>query len=75
MQSISIAHDLSHHEHEASEVCEVLNAFGANKDIAPLDTVSLFDFNSNTHSNVVYSPPIDRSFIYIQRSRSPPYSL
>lgn len=73
-QSISLAHEISHHQHEASEVCDVLNVFSVNNVIVPTEPINLRSFNSTSWDNTDYSFFVDRAFIFVQRSRSPPSS-
>lgn len=72
-QSLSLVHDLSHHEHEESEFCVVLNAIGSNEIIVtPQSSPRLFFHRQTKGISVHYLRVDDKYFYNSHRSRAPP---
>jgi len=71
-QSLSLAHDLSHLNHEETEYCQLFKAFNSNKAIPPL----VFSPNITTHAQINFAlltPTFFEAKIVLhQRSRAPP---
>jgi len=73
-QALSVTHDLTHneHEHEQTELCEVLGSFGANKAVIALEVTLGFFPLSQTDIVTPPSSLFDTKVILNQRSRAPP---
>lgn len=73
--TLLLAHDLKHTNHEQTELCDVLNSFATNNDL--ISSKNSFQFSSINVSNVsiCHSNTINQATVLNQRSRSPPHSL
>lgn len=74
-QALIIAHDLTHANHEQTELCDVLNTFGANKDCITTQSLLLFASHNRNHIYFWLLPIANGSRVLNQRSRAPPHSL
>jgi len=74
-QSLSLAHEFAHDEHEQTELCELLNSFGASKAIIAHGVV----LESFPHTQIRFaihrSSLVNSKIVLSQRSRAPPQSL
>jgi len=73
-QSLSLAHEFTHTEHEPTEFCEILNAIGANKDCTSSQSTLLFPPPNQNHSSIWFVPTTKAIVVLNQRSRAPPPS-
>jgi len=73
-QSLSLAHDPSHNNHDETELCEILNTAGNNGDW--INSESHLPLGSGSHHlpAVWFVSIIDGTVVLDQRSRAPPLS-
>lgn len=71
-QSLSLAHEFAHSEHEQTELCEVLNSFGSNK--ALIQPECSQGFSSHTQIGFADLPisKVETQGIFNHRARAPP---
>ena len=73
-QPLVLAHDLTHADHEKTELCNVLNTFGANKDCISSREIPLLSPHIQSHTSVWIDSNIDKAIVLNRRSRAPPLS-
>ena len=71
-QSLVLAHDVTHEDHEQNEICDVLASFSANKDCIDSNKITLSS-SVNQKQLIFWLASInDTPIVRNQRSRSPP---
>ena len=71
-QSLVLAHDVIHENHDRSEICDALASFSANIDCIDSNEITLSSSVNQKQVVLRLGPINDRPIVYNQRSRSPP---
>ena len=71
-QSLVLAHDITHENHEQNEICDVLASFGANNDFIDSNKITLCSSVNQKQILFWHALTNDTPIVRNQRSRSPP---
>lgn len=71
-QSLVLAHDITHENHEQNEICDVLAWFSADKDCIDSNKITLSSSVDQEQIVIWLAPINDTQIVRNQRARSPP---
>lgn len=71
-QSISLAHEFTHSDHEPTELCDVLGSFGSNKAVIAVEFSYELSFQNPIGFNALPFAKLSAKGISTHRSRAPP---